>query len=445
MDAMTKQGGAAEAFAAHYKAVVAELPGRAQPWLAELREAGFARFAALGLPSPRQESWKYTNLRALQRIDFAPGTDTPVSVDRLPSLLPSGSAGHRLVFVNGRFRADLSDTAELPAGVAVGGLAEALERSPEALAGQLGRIANGADQPFLALNTAMLRDGLLLRVGRGVMVEAPIEIVMIGAAPRGPIAYHPRHLILLEPGSQVTVIEHHVSLGEGATFGNAVAEIEVGAGAVLNHYTLQAEGLAAFQVTTRHVRLDQDAHYDAFGLSVGGRLTRNEISVRLEGSGSECRLNGAYLMRGRQHCDNTTLIEHLVPGTSCREVFKGVLDDEARGVFQGRIVVHPEAQKSNGHQLSKALLLSDRAEIDVKPELEIFADDVQCSHGATAGALDGDALFYLRSRGIPDARARRILIEAFLAETINSIAAEGLCPALMSGVVAWLTTAGEEQ
>jgi Fe-S cluster assembly protein SufD len=173
-------------------------------------------------------------------------------------------------------------------------------------------------------------------------------------------------------------------------------------------------------------------------------LTRNEITVRLEGAGAECHLNGAYLMRGRQHCDNTTTIEHLVPETSCREVFKGVLDDEARAVFQGRIVVHPGAQKSNGHQLSKALLLSDRAEIDTKPELEIYADDVLCSHGATAGALDDEALFYLRSRGIPEAKARRMLIEAFLAEAINSIAAEGLCPALMSGVVAWLTTAGEE-
>ena len=441
---MAKPTGTTEAFLGHYRALAAELPGQDLPWLAELRRAGLARFAEQGLPGPREESWKYTNLRPLQRIDFAPEAEASVNVDRLPSLLPVGSAGHRLVFVNGCFRPDLSDTTDLPEGVQVGSLAEALARAPDELAEHLGRIANGAEQPLLALNTAMMRDGLVLRVPRGVAVAAPIEVILIGATPERPRAYHPRSLILLEPDSRATLIEHHVSLGGATTFANAVTEIEIGPGAVLNHYILQAEGTSAFQIATRHVRLAKGAHYDFFGLSVGGRLTRNEIAVRLEGAGAECHLNGAYLMRGRQHCDNTTTIEHLVPETSCREVFKGVLDDEARAVFQGRIVVHPGAQKSNGHQLSKALLLSDRAEIDTKPELEIYADDVLCSHGATAGALDGEALFYLRSRGIPEARARRMLIEAFLAEAINSIAAEGLCPALMSGVVAWLTTAGEE-
>ncbi len=441
---MARPTGTAEAFVGHYRALVAELPGQDLPWLVELRQANLARFAKQGLPGPREESWKYTNLRPLQRIDFAPEPEASVHVDRLPSLLPFGSEGHRLVFVNGCFRPDLSDTTNLPEGVQVGSLADALARAPDRLADHLGRIANGAEQPLLALNTAMMRDGLVVRVPRGVAVAAPIEVILIGATPERPRIYHPRCLILLEPDSHVTLIEHHVSLGGATTFANSVTEIEVCQDAVLHHYILQAEGASAFQIATRHVRLAQRAHYDFFGLSVGGRLTRNEIAVRLEGPGAECRLNGAYLMRGRQHCDNTTTIEHLAPETSCREVFKGVLDDEARAVFQGRIVVHPGAQKSNGHQLSKTLLLSDRAEIDIKPELEIYADDVQCSHGATAGALDGEAMFYLRSRGIPEAKARRILIEAFLAEAIHSIAAEGLCPALMSGVVAWLTTAGEE-
>jgi len=236
------------------------------------------------------------------------------------------------------------------------------------------------------------------------------------------------------------VIEHHVSLGGGATFANSATEIELGDGALLHHYKMQAEGPEAFNLGTLHASVGRNAHYDGFGMSLGARLSRNEVAVRLDGEGARCHLNGAYMMRGRQHCDNTTVIEHVVPHTSCREVFKGVLDDEARAVFQGRIVVHPDAQQSDGHQLSKAMLLSEKAEIDAKPELEIYADDVKCSHGATAGDLDHEALFYLRSRGLPEARARNLLIEAFLTESVEAIAAADLCPAFLASIADWLKT-----
>ncbi len=432
---------APQTLAERFGAPAAGLLGGAPPWLAELREAAMAHITAQGLPTPRRESWKYTNLRPLEKLAFARPNGEAVAIERLPSLLPAGAAEHRLVFVNGRFRAELSALGELPAGVALGSLAAELAGRPEVMAEHLGRIGTDEDQPLLALNTAMMDDGLVLRVGRGVAVASPIEVIYIAAAAGEPLAYHPRNLIVLEPESRAILIEHHVGLGEGATFANAATEIDLGAGASLHHYAMQAEGPEAFHIETRHARVGRDAHYDAFGMSLGARLSRNEISVRLEGQGAHCQLNGAYMVRGKQHCDNTTVIEHLVPHTSCREVFKGVLDDQARAVFQGRIVVHRDAQKSDGHQLSKAMLLSEQAEIDTKPELEIYADDVKCTHGATAGDLDHDALFYLRSRGLSETRARSLLVEAFLSETVEALAAGDLCPAFLASIADWLKTA----
>ncbi len=435
----------AQSLICHYPALKAGLPGHGLPWLAALREAGAERFAALGLPTRRIESWKYTNLRPLEKITFAPPNGEAVSVDRLPSLLPAGAGEHRLVFVNGRFRADLSALGNLPAQVRLGSLAEHLEHHPDGLADYLGRLGDPDEQPLLALNSAMMGDGLVLTIGRGQALDTPIEVIHIAAAPDQPLAYHPRNLIVLEPDSHAVLIEHHVSLGGGVSFANSASEVFLGEGALLHHYKMQAEGAETFHVSTLNAELGHGAHYDSFGMSLGARLSRNEVCVRLNGSGATCHLNGAYMIRGKQHCDNTTVIEHLVPETSCREIFKGVLDDESRAVFQGRIVVHPDAQKSDGHQLSKAMLLSDRAEIDTKPELEIYADDVKCSHGATAGDLDHNALFYLRSRGLPEARARSLLIEAFLKEAVDAISAADLCPAFLASIADWLNTeqAGE--
>ncbi len=432
--------GAAQPFVEQFAAAKGALPGASLPWLADLRDGGMERFSERGLPTPRSESWKYTNLRPLEKIAFGTPNGEAVNLDRLPSLLPAGASENRLVFVNGRYRGDLSTIKSQREGVTIGSLATALAGDGDGLGEHLGRIAPADGQPLLDLNTALMCDGLLLRLERGADVKTPIEVIYIGVAGEQPLAYHPRNLIVLEPNSQAVVIEHHVSLGRGATFANAATEISLGDGALLHHYKMQAEGAEAFTVGTMHASVGRDAHYDGFGMALGARLSRNEATVRLEGEGARCHLNGAYMMRGRQHCDNTTVIEHLVPHTSCREVFKGVLDDEARAVFQGRIVVHPDAQQSDGHQLSKAMLLSEKAEIDAKPELEIYADDVKCSHGATAGDLDHDALFYLRSRGLTEARARNLLIEAFLTESVEAIAAADLCPAFLASIADWLTT-----
>ncbi|MFQ5467223.1 MAG: Fe-S cluster assembly protein SufD [Kiloniellaceae bacterium] len=419
--------------------------GAAAPWLRDLRAGAAAHFAETGLPSPRDEAWKYTNLRPLAALDFAAPDDPPagatVAIDHLPSLLPQSHGGHRVVFVNGRFAPDLSAVDNLPEGVEMASLAALLRARPESLAGQLGAIANGANGAMLALNTAMMGDGLVLRVKREHTVDLPIEVVYVTAASARPIAYHPRNIIVMEPGAHATLAEHHASLDGGAYLTNGVTEIRIGAGATLHHYKVQTESDAAFHIATLHAEVGRDGLYNGFALTRGGRLTRNEATVRLAAPGAEGRLNGVYMLRGEQHCDTTTLIDHEAPHTSSREVFKGAIDDRARGVFQGRIVVRPDAQKSDGHQLSKALLLSDRAEIDAKPELEIYADDVKCSHGAAIGDLDRDALFYLRARGIPEAEARHMLVEAFLADTIAELAAERLCPALMASVGHWLSDA----
>ena len=436
-DLSTRNGsGGGTDFAALYSGMKEALPGRGIDWLAELRESGINQFRRHGLPSHRTEAWKYTNLRPLRQLDFTAPDRTLRPAGPLPSLLPEEGAVHRLVFDAGRFDAGRSRIGDLPPGVSLEPLAAAIRRDPGGLQGYLGHIAHPVGQPLLALNTALMEDGLVLRVGRGAVLSEPIEALFLGSGQT--VAYHPRLLVMLEPESRAVLIEHHVGEAGETYFANAASEIRVAEGARLDHLKVQAEGADAYHLATSHVWLDRQATYVSFALAVGAALSRNEVHVRLEGEGARCRLNGAYLMRDRQHCDNTTLIEHLKPETSCREIFKGVLDDHARAVFQGRIVVHRGAQKTDGHQLSKALLLSDKAEIDAKPELEIYADDVKCSHGATAGDLDEQALFYLRSRGLPEARARSLLVQAFLGEALDEIGLPALHEALLSKVADWL-------
>ncbi|MPZ12085.1 MAG: Fe-S cluster assembly protein SufD [Kiloniellaceae bacterium] len=431
-------------FTDHYGVLRDALPGHDLPWLSRLRASALESFSVSGLPTQRRESWKYTSLRPLEKVGFGV-TGAPracISIDRAPSLLPAASEHHRLVFVDGHHRADLSTLGNLPEGAELTTLREVLTNEPDWLEAHLGAVSGdpGGDweQPLLALNTAMMMNGFVLRLAEGTVLHDPIEVVHLGGAGDRPLAYHPRNLVVLAPRSQVTLIEHYTHLGEQPYYANIGTEVSLAEGAVLHHYKLQADALDAFHTATVHAEVGPDALYDAFGMTTGARLSRNEIAVRLAGEGANCHLNGAYLVRGRQHCDNTTRIDHLVPNTACSEIFKGVVDDQARAVFQGKITVHRDAQHSKGHQLSKVLLLSDKAEIDAKPELEIYADDVVCSHGATAGDLDHDALFYLRSRGIPEPEARALLIEAFLAESVHNIAAQGICPALMSSIGHWL-------
>lgn len=419
--------------------VAGGLPGAGLPWLDGLRREGLDRFSGLGFPTPRTEAWKYTNLRDLTRTAFVPAAAKPaIGLDLLPTVVPPGESPHRLVFVDGQLRADLCSVADLPEGVVLSGLAAALERHPDLVATHLGQVNPEDGGPMHALNTAFLADGLVLALEPGVRLERVVEAVFVGVGADRPTMHHPRILIVAGNGSEATVVEHHVGLGTGTYFSNVVTEIVAGDGARLHHYKIQAEGAEAFHVSTLLARLDAGASYDNFVLTMGGRLSRNELRPVLAGSGVECRLSGAYMVTGTQHADTTTVIDHAQPRCTSREVYKGVIDGAARAVFQGKIVVRPDAQKTDGYQLNRALLLSDAAEIDSKPELEIHADDVKCSHGATAGELDEDQLFYLRARGIDAVSARNLLVEAFLLEALDEIRVETVRDAFAGRVRDWL-------
>jgi Fe-S cluster assembly protein SufD len=414
----------------------------AQPWLRRLRASSRDRFTTVGLPTRRNEAWKYTDLGPLAGLAVRPSevADARAGVYPCEQTPPMVGDSLRMVFVNGRFRADLSSPLSSLPGLTVASLAMTLGNDGVALEGRIGSLAAPDSPPMVSLNTALMEDGCIVHVEQGRRLARPIELVFFAGGAREPVAFHPRHLITLGEGCSATLIERHIGVGESAYFANAVTEIFLAPRAQLRHYKVQSEGASGFHVSTVLARVDADAVYETFVLSTGGRLARNECNVQLDGSGASCTAGGSYLIRDRQLCDNTSVIEHRSGHTSCRQVFKGVVDQGAKAVFQGRIVVHRDAQKADGQQVSKALLLSDEAEIDQKPELEIYADDVKCSHGATAGQLDRQALFYLRSRGLSEAAASRLLIEGFLVDAFEQITHLCVRETLLESALAWLRT-----
>lgn len=436
---MSTQAKTTPPFAERFDA--ASAPGDA-PWLAKLRTDARDAYLAAGLPGPKVEAWKYTNLNRLRRVQFAPDA-APATVDSVPVGNALSIDADMLVLVNGVFRSDLSTVPDAGTGVDVMRLADALEREPALLETHLGKIAPAGDLPMAALNTALAGDGLVIRFRAGKIVERPIHIVSIGSAGADAVMFEPRLLVIGEEGASGCVLESHIAAGDGVYFSNAVTEIDLAAKARLQHYKLQNEHPSAFHLATGGVHFADGAYYDSFVLQVGGRIARNEVHALVNGSRVECRLNGAYLLRGEQHADNTTVIDHTAPNSISRELFKGVLDGSARGVFQGKVLVQRAAQKTDSHQLNKALLLSRGAEMDSKPELEIYADDVKCGHGATAGEMDDEALFYLRSRGIDEHTARGLLVHAFVGDAIEQIGHEASRDAFAKVVDGWLAEDGE--
>jgi Fe-S cluster assembly protein SufD len=384
-------------------------------WLTEQRRVAADRFTGLGFPTARQESWKFTPLRTLADQSFA----EPLNGRRETGAEFAFNSPIHLGFVDGRYRADLSSTAALPAGVRLQSLATVLATDPNSIADRLFQTSDRQPHALLALNTAMLSDGVVLDIDDGVTLDQPVILRFQGSGEN--VSWHPRLLIRVGAGSTATLVEEHDGR-TGRYFSNPVAEVTVGPGATLHHYKLQDEGRDASHLSVTTVRLADQARYDGFILNLGASLARNEVLAILDGSGIDYRISGAYAIGGRQHSDITTLIDHRHPRCTSREVVKGVVSGEGRAVFQGKIIVRPDAQKTDGYQLNRALLLSDKAEIDSKPELEIYADDVKCSHGATVGELDDAQLFYLRARGIPLETARSLLIAAFLDEAIDEIA-----------------------
>jgi Fe-S cluster assembly protein SufD len=421
-------------YADRFETLAPSLPGRELPWLRELRREAIERVRQSGLPTTRNERWKHTNLKSLAAIDFesAGGLSSAAISDPLP--IVSGS--YRVIFVNGQPRTGPYAKA-LPKGLSIVTLAALLRDEPDAAHAALAE-SEATRDALAALNLAFARDGYVIRVAAHAAFDKPIEVVHVMTSDGAAVAAHSRNIVIAGQNSSAVIVDSFVGDGTSIYWSQPVTEIRVGPGATVRHYREQNEGTKAYHTAATNVRVAANGRYDSFLLTTGAALSRNEIIVVLDGPRAACRLDSGYLMRGRQHVDNTTEIVHAKPHTTSVEVYKGVLDDQSRGVFQGRIVVARDAQKSDGHQLSKTILLSDRAEIDTKPELEIFADDVKCSHGATAGELDEDALFYLRTRGIDQGDARRLLVKAFVADALDRIADAAVRAAFERRIEHWM-------
>ena len=421
------------ALAANFAAAKASLPGA--DGVAALREEAFRRFEAGGLPSRRIEEWKYTDLRALMR-EAKPLAPLPDAAARRwaaesAALLASIDA-RRIVFVDGSFVPELSDLSDLEPGLSIRSMASALEAGDTRVLTRMGRISPTADTA-MALNTAFMRDGAVIDVAAGVALARPIHLVFV-AARKEASAVFTRSLAMIGKGARAMLVESHEGSSEQQV--NTAMELDVADEAHVDHVKITAAG--ALHVSTMMAAVGAHSRFNEFLFTAGAAVVRNQIVVRFAGTGTIAGIRGASLLKGNQHADTTLLVDHVAEGCTSRETFKSVLDGESRGVFQGKIIVRPGAQKTDAKMATHALLLSDTAESDNKPELEIFADDVQCGHGATSGALDEDLLFYLRARGITQTEAEALLIQAFVGEAVEGIEHAGLRDVLMEQVVKWL-------
>jgi Fe-S cluster assembly protein SufD len=398
-----------------------EPPAAGPPFWREARERAAERYRALGLPTSRQEEWRFTSVAPLAPIALAPARPADAREPRALLDLAPRADGPRLVFANGRYRADLSSTGALPRGAVLASLAEVALADPETVRPHLGRLAGAERHPFVALNTALGEDGALLILPPGAEIEDPIQVIWLTGAPGAGAASHPRLLLLAGAGARASVAEVFVGSAAEAYLTNAVAEVDLGDGARVEHYRLQAEAPGAFHLGSVHVEQGAEARFSSHQLALGAALARTEVRARFAGERGEIALSGLTMGSGRQHLDTLSIVEHAVPGCTTTENYKGILDGHARGVFAGRIRVMPGAQKTSAYQQSSSLLLSEDAVVDTMPQLEIFADDVKCGHGGTVGQLDDGALFYLRSRGLAPELARSLLIYAFASEMVELV------------------------
>jgi len=431
---------AEQALAEAFVSAKPTLPGDGQ--VSALREAAFRSFEAEGLPHRRIEEWKYTDLRALMR-DAKPiaGTPDAAAKSRAKSagLLVGDIDARRIVFVDGMFVPELSDLANLSPGLTIRSMAEAMAAGDPQLAAHLGKVVSSEREGVLALNTALMRDGALVRVAKGATLERPIHLVFAATGAR-PASVFTRSLVVIEEGARAMLVESHDAAAAHQV--NTALELVVGDGAHFDHIKITSGPSDLIHVSSLMAAIGARARFNDFAFNIGGGVVRNQLFVRFDGEGTLAGIRGASLLKGKQHVDTTVVAEHKAGGCQSREMFAAVLDGESRGVFQGKIIVQPHAQQTDAKMMTRALLLSEEAEADNKPELEIFADDVQCGHGATTGALDQDLKFYLMARGIPEPEAEALLVQAFVGEAIEGIEHAGLRDALMEQVVAWLKARG---
>ncbi|HKA14331.1 MAG TPA: Fe-S cluster assembly protein SufD [Myxococcota bacterium] len=440
---MSELDAARDRFVAEHRAFADSRRGEPS-WLAAHRRAALAAFASRGLPSTREEEWRYTNLAPFAAVPFALAEPARVSRADLEELATPLFACSLYAFANGRAEPALSSPPGLPGGARCDSLAALFADGASPIEAHLDHCVDLKLHPFAALNSAFASDGAVVRAPRGVAFEQPVHLVFASVTDERPQMTHPRVAVVAEAGSRVTIVQDHVSTGSGPGFTNAVTEVHVGAGATVHWVLLQREHDAHFHVANLAVRQERDSTFTAHTLTLGGCLVRNDAGVLLAGEGAHCTLDGLFVGGGASVLDNHTEIDHAVPHGTSRELYKGVLGGAARGVFRGRVIVRPDAQKTSASQSNANLLLGARAEIDTKPQLEIYADDVKCSHGSTIGRLDENALFYLRSRGLPEARARDLLLRAFALEVLERLPARALAQGLDDAVVACLRRARGE-
>lgn len=398
------------------------LVGARLPWLADTRQRAFDRFLAEGWPSTRIDAWRHTSLISLEHERFGvPGPDAAQRLRRqleaLVGTLREGDPGYWMVFVDGAHDPALSGPAKLPAGAELASLAQLLESAPERVEAHFGVPEDGHSP--VALNTALTTDGAFVHLKRGVVVEQPIHLVFVAAASR--VANHVRNLVVAEAGAQATIVEHHVKVHDDPSLSNIVTRIDCADDARITHLKLQQESEQAVHLAHIEAQQARGSMFASHSLSFGARLARNDIVARFNGPGCEALLNGLYHVDGKRHVDHHTCLDHAQPNGTSHEYYRGILDGSSRGVFSGRILVAPGAMRTDAVQRTDSLLLSRQAEADARPELEIYADDVKCAHGATIGRIDEAALFYLRTRGIDEERARNLLTWAFAAESLSRI------------------------
>jgi Fe-S cluster assembly protein SufD len=397
-------------------------PGR-KSWLPGIRKAALQSFSELGFPTTRHEEWRYTNVSPIARTRFHPASPyrSGLAAADFSGFTFGGVECCQLVFVDGHFSETLSMFGQLPRGARVRNLAGSLSSDRNRVEPHLARYARIEDNAFAALNTAFMRDGAFIFLPAGTILRDVIHVLHLSTVGMEPTVSYPRTLIVAGEGSQAGIVETHAAIGEGVYFTNSVTEVVAGPGAVIDHYRLQRESDAAYHYSMLQVSQAADSSFTSYSISIGGALVRNDIEAVFGSPGGDCTLNGLYVTRGLQHVDNHTSIIHAKPNCTSRELYKGILDETSTGVFNGRIVVAKDAQKTNAKQTNKNLLLSEGALVNTKPQLEIFADDVKCTHGATIGRLNEDELFYLRSRGIGEQLARTLLTYAFASDVVGAV------------------------
>lgn len=400
-------------------------------WLLPVRKSAVARFADAGFPTTKQEDWRFTDVSAIKELALKPVFQAELSPEldgevATRSLVASVEAC-RLVFVDGVFQSTLSSPALEQSGVFVKDLKGAFEVDPLHLQEHLTRYSESDQNAFTALNTAYFTDGAVIKISKDTVVDPILHLVFVSTGREDGMTIQPRNLVTVERGASVTMVEEYLGLDGGAkTLTNSVTEFVVGENARVEHVKIQDETKEAFHIGGIYAQLDRCSHFRSHSLALGAKLSRNNIRTKLNGEGLACVLNGLYLTNGTRLADHHMVVEHAKPHCESHEYFNGILDDESRGVFHGRILVQPQAQKTDAKQTNKNLLLSDSATANTKPQLEIYADDVKCTHGATIGQMDEEAIFYLRTRGVPHAVARRMLMHAFAGEIIERIESEPL-------------------